>query len=539
MHLNAYLSRSRHGLFYFRWPLPKQPNQDKRSSLRLSLRTRCPKLAGQLARHLASCGDALRNGKGQPNVRHDELRALIHKYFKKVLAQKLDQLGARGPMSELELAPYRSSQALSEASGEDFWGILHPDGTEAFLRQFCEATGIPQAEATDNPTRIQREYKLAFRDMYKAWDKQRASLDTYEYTQAAGIAEQEGTVSRCGSNTATLQQTIDAYMHENKRIGTWRAATFAKKEASLGLLTEVMGSTRSMASIAKQDAQAVKKILLDLPANRHKIALTRELSLKDALEVQGVQKVSSVTIDGYISVFQSFFDWAERNGHAEEKLFTGMRLGKSATKGAPKRKAFEQTALEAVFQEITQNHLGLVKKDSHKWASLIAMFAGARLNEICQLQVADIQQEDGIWFFNLMDDGDSNKRFKSDAAIRKVPIHDELLRLGLLDFHALQMQRGEKRMFPDYTHCIKNGYGRALGRWFNATLTPALGIKSKHHVFHGFRHTMVSRLAQAGIEEPIYQSIVGHERQGVTQQVYNRQGYTLAQLKAAIDLFVI
>ena len=74
------------------------------------------------------------------------------------------------------------------------------------------------------------------------------------------------------------------------------------------------------------------------------------------------------------------------------------------------------------------------------------MFAGARLNEICQLQVADIQQEDGIWFFNLMDDGDSNKRFKSDAAIRKVPIHDELLRLGLLDFHALQMQRGEKRL---------------------------------------------------------------------------------------------
>ena len=181
MHLNAYLSRSRHGIFYFRWPLPKRPNQDKRSSLRLSLRTRCPKLAGQLARHLASCGDALRNGKGQPNVRHDELRALIHKYFKKALAQRLENLGARGPMSELELAPYRISQALSETSEEDFWDILYPDGTEAFLRQFCETTGIPQSEATENPTRIKREYKLAFRDMYKAWDKQRASLDTYEY----------------------------------------------------------------------------------------------------------------------------------------------------------------------------------------------------------------------------------------------------------------------------------------------------------------------------------------------------------------------
>ena len=216
-----------------------------------------------------------------------------------------------------------------------------------------------------------------------------------------------------------------------------------------------------------------------------------------------------------------------------------MRLGKSATKGAAKRKAFEQTALEAVFREVTDNQLGLVRKESHKWALLIGMFSGARLNEICQLQLSDIQREDGIWFFNLMDEGDSNKRFKSDAAIRKVPVHVELVRLGLLDFHATLMQRGEKRMFPDYTHCVKNGYGRSLGRWFNATLTPALGIKSKHHVFHGLRHTMVSRLAQAGIEEPIYQSIVGHERQGVTQQVYNRQGYTLRQLKTAIDLFAV
>ncbi|MDX2485262.1 MAG: site-specific integrase [Pseudodonghicola sp.] len=471
-------------------------------------------------------------------MRHDELRASTHKYFKKALSAQLDRLGANGPVSELELAPYQAAQALAEASEEDFWDILQPDGAEAFLRQFCEDSGIPQSEAIENPAMVLREYKLAYRDMLKAWEARRVSLDTYEYTPTVDIAEREEPASH-NSTTATLQAAIDAYVQENKHIGTWRAATFAKKEACLGLLTELLGSDRPMANIAKQDAQAVKRILLELPANRHKIAVTRELSLLEAVEVEGVQKITPVTVDGYISVFQSFFDWAERNGYAAEKLFTGMRLGKSATKGAPKRKAFEQKALEAVFREVTDNQLGLVRKESHKWALLIGMFSGARLNEICQLQLSDIQQEDGIWFFNLMDEGDSNKRFKSDAAIRKVPLHSELVRLGLLDFHATLKQRGEKRMFPDYTHCVKNGYGRSLGRWFNATLTPALGIKSKHHVFHGLRHTMVSRLAQAGIEEPIYQSIVGHERQGVTQQVYNRQGYTLRQLKTAIDLFAV
>ena len=118
-------------------------------------------------------------------------------------------------------------------------------------------------------------------------------------------------------------------------------------------------------------------------------------------------------------------------------------------------------------------------------------------------------------------------------------MHEELVRLGLIDYRSELMSRSSTRLFPDYAYCPKNGYGRALSRWFNETLTPALGIKSKQHVFHGFRHTMVSRLAQADVEEPIYQSIVGHERQGITQQVYNRQGYTLLQLKAAIDLFAI
>jgi integrase len=182
---------------------------------------------------------------------------------------------------------------------------------------------------------------------------------------------------------------------------------------------------------------------------------------------------------------------------------------------------------------------GLVKKDSYKWATLIGIYTGARLNEICQLELADIQQAGGIWFFNLVDEGDSNKRFKTSAALRKVPMHDELVRLGFLDYHAKMGGQRATRLFPDYSYCAKNGYGRALSRWFNATLTPALQIKSKEHVFHGFRHTMVTRLAQAGVAEPIYQSIVGHERQGVTQQVYMREGYTLPQLKEAIDRYSV
>ena len=170
------------------------------------------------------------------------------------------------------------------------------------------------------------------------------------------------------------------------------------------MLTELLGADRPMASITKKDAQSAKRVLLELPANRNKMPQTRNLSLLDAAQVKDVPKITTVTIDGYISVFQSFYEWAEKNGHTATNVFTGMRLGKSGSKAVPKRNAFEQDALNAVYEEITENKLGLVRKDSHKWATLIGMVTGARLNEICQLELADLQQEEGIWFFNLSDE---------------------------------------------------------------------------------------------------------------------------------------
>jgi hypothetical protein len=41
-------------------------------------------------------------------MRHDELKALVHEYFKNALATQLDRLGASGPITEQELAPLRT-----------------------------------------------------------------------------------------------------------------------------------------------------------------------------------------------------------------------------------------------------------------------------------------------------------------------------------------------------------------------------------------------------------------------------------------------
>ena len=58
---------------------------------------------------------------------------------------------------------------------------------------------------------------------------------------------------------------------------------------------------------------------------------------------------------------------------------------------------------------------------------------------------------------------------------------------------------GALKLFPDFTHDPKNGWGRALGRWFSERSLPKLGLKSKELVFHSLRHTVVTHLSQAGM----------------------------------------
>ena len=103
MKLSAYLSPSRHGVFYFRWPLPSADRQS-RSTVRISLRTKCPDRAGDLARHLASCGRLVRDNKALARLRQDEMREMVRSFFTASLDRNLERLNDTGlPDRSLDL----------------------------------------------------------------------------------------------------------------------------------------------------------------------------------------------------------------------------------------------------------------------------------------------------------------------------------------------------------------------------------------------------------------------------------------------------
>ncbi|ABV93200.1 site-specific recombinase [Dinoroseobacter shibae DFL 12 = DSM 16493] len=103
MKLSTYLSPSRHGIYYNHWPLPAL-NRQSRRTVRISLRTKCPDRAGDLARHLASCGRLVRDNKALARLRQDEMREIVRSYFAASLDAYVETLNDTG-------LPDRSLQA--------------------------------------------------------------------------------------------------------------------------------------------------------------------------------------------------------------------------------------------------------------------------------------------------------------------------------------------------------------------------------------------------------------------------------------------
>ncbi len=130
----------------------------------------------------------------------------------------------------------------------------------------------------------------------------------------------------------------------------------------------------------------------------------------------------------YLNCYNSLFQWCMNEGIINNNPFANIKATvDKKQKGVAIRKPFSGEQVQKIQQAIA-----LEQKHYRYWGTLIGLYTGARLNEVAQINVDDIKQKDGIWYFHMNDDGDS-KKLKNAAARRFVPIHEELLKLGIID----------------------------------------------------------------------------------------------------------
>lgn len=133
---------------------------------------------------------------------------------------------------------------------------------------------------------------------------------------------------------------------------------------------------------------------------------------------------------------------------------------------------------------------------------LILIYSGVRISELLDLKKEDVHINEKYFYV---------RESKTDAGIREVPIADKILPF-VREWHTRK---------SEWLICTPEGKHFTYRNYYDSYWKPLLEtINLDSHRPHDTRHTCVSLLTSAGVDERIIKQIVGHKGQGVTQAVY-------------------
>lgn len=245
-----------------------------------------------------------------------------------------------------------------------------------------------------------------------------------------------------------------------------------------------------------------------------------------------VQPISSKTAHDRLTWVKSLLRFAYRDLEwLDRQPWEGLDL---AHKTESPRKPWKPSEVAAFFSSPVQTTYTLptvvdAAGPAAYWIPLLGLYSGARIGELCQLRVPDITTDSAGPVFNISEAAEG-ARVKSAAGTRVVPVHSELVRLGFLDYVRRLTLAGEKALWPAMRF-RKGKPGANFSQWFSTARATCPGGAPD---FHSLRHTVRTKLAEAGISDRVKDRITGHAVQGSTgTRVYEHA--TPAELRRAVE----
>lgn len=260
---------------------------------------------------------------------------------------------------------------------------------------------------------------------------------------------------------------------------------------------------KKKAESLKEKAADEYKAAINAVAKHHK--LLEHVGEKEAIAIvtEWLTTVKVATIRKRLAALRGYWSWLigrKLTDSAMNPWKVDFSLpSRSKTQSAKdQRKAFDDDALKKLLAEIDSRNDTILKD-----LLLLDMFTGARIEELCALEIRSVY-----------DDHLSIEDAKSVAGIRDIPIHpyvkpvvDRLVDSSI-DGYLLSGLKEDK-------------YGRrsgAIGKRFGR-VKKDLGFGSDY-VFHSIRKSVAGKFKAAGVNEAIAAEIVGHELNTMTYGLY-------------------
>ena len=329
---------------------------------------------------------------------------------------------------------------------------------------------------------------------------------------------------------------------ERKRIEGKKIKEIESDKRIVEEFIEIVGDI-DFSTITKKEVSHYIDVQTKLPPNRKKSPKYRDLSIKEVMKLKLSQKEIQTpqNINKRITKLSVFGNWGVRQGLLITNPFSGMKF--SVKKQPHTRQPFTADELRKIFKPETylkwtihfshpyrkdrvSNHL------PYYWIFLLGIFSGMRTNEMCQILLSQVKKEKGIWFIFIEDSEET--KVKTENAIRKVPLHPQLIDLGFVDYVTAQKKSKRGRLFWELSE-DRDGFASHVSRHYNQRFLPAVGVWKKYtKVLYCTRHTFINKLYSEMVDENVIKVLVGHEKE-FTMKHYGGDPFTPERLLEEIS----
>lgn len=456
----------------------------------------------------------------------DEMRSLAIQIAQSFNRTQYAALRSGAPRSEIESL----HEALAQISGE----VLSAQGAEG-LSPVAEAFLIAAGIAVDREHPSFRafvfEFAAAIDEQYTEPSARRLSGRHVppppllpESTQSSPVALTLGTV--IADYMASLPQN-----HYRRKI-----------ELCLKMFREDVGAAFRVADLEQEHVKRFLVMVCKLPRDAGTRYQQKGETLAQLLADEDAQGISESTYrDNYRATLakllrESYRDRKKRGfpDLSADYPYTGERRGvqdkQRHLKVAELVRLFNGAEFQAIAQDPAQEAL--------YWLPVIGLYTGARPREICQLNPqCDWGKEGEVWYFDFNENkpaGIGVKKFIKTSDTRLVPLHPELVRLGLPAYLERMRTAGADRLFPSFRVKGGNPY-MAAGADFTELLrtTGLYDDATKAEKVTGmyvFRKTFATNGDRQGVKvEPF----IGH---GETGKTMAQESYISSPSKNAEDM---
>ena len=340
--------------------------------------------------------------------------------------------------------------------------------------------------------------------------------------------------------TSSLQSLFSEHLHDK---GALEQKTLDGYERRFKLFIRITGAT-TIQDITRDAIRHYRSTLPKLPPRLEQNKAYSGKSIEQILQINHPKYIAFKTAKENFVTIRSFLTWLSTQQYIDRDFsaLLGNIKNPDIKKDSEHRAAFTESDLNKLFGTQEYQLDGFKGYSFRYWIPLLALYTGARSNELSQLFVEDIYTEEGVLVIDI--NKNHNKKLKTTNAVRKIPVHKVLIELGFMEYLDTVKSYKQSKLFPPLKPDVHRNCARKVSAFFNASykkhngyldycgITKSSDLGEK--VFHSFRHTFINQWKQQRLNNSIVKQVVGHSSNDLTLDTYGK-GFSLSDTRKELN----